>query len=131
QNWPRGPGVLRLKERGGLPAKPAPGRLGNEAARHRQSPRRPRLGWVPRLVPGRLKAQVPQARASFARIAPHVDWSGTRVYCPSAPGSGLRVNLRGREAEGIVAPEDYDRVCEEVRARLLTSVDPKTGRHVV
>jgi len=130
-NWLEDTGFLRMKNAARSPLKRALGGIGIEARGIVQSLRRAGLGWVPRLVSGRLKAQVPQARASFARIAPHVDWSGTRVYCPSAPGSGLRVNLRGREAEGIVAPEDYDRVCEEVRARLLTIVDPKTGRHVV
>ena len=111
--------------------KRALGGLGVEARGVVKTLRRAGLGWLPRLVPSGLKAQVPIARASFARIAPHIDWANTRVYCPSAPGSGLRVNLRGREAQGTVAPEDYDRVCEEVRARLLEVVDPATGRRVV
>lgn len=130
-NWLEDTGFLRMKGAARSPLKRALGGMGLEARGVVQTLRRAGLGWVPRLVPSRLKAQVPQARASFARIAPHVDWAGTRVYCPSAPGSGLRVNLRGREAEGTVEPEDYDRVCEEVRARLLTIVDPKTGRRVV
>jgi predicted AlkP superfamily phosphohydrolase/phosphomutase len=130
-NWLEDTGFLTMKGATRSPLKRALGGMGLEARGVVQTLRRAGLGWVPRLVPSRLKAQVPQARASFARIAPHIDWSGTRVYCPSAPGSGLRVNLRGREAQGTVAPEDYDRVCEEVRARLLTIVDPKTGRRVV
>jgi predicted AlkP superfamily phosphohydrolase/phosphomutase len=130
-NWLEDTGFLHMKGATRSPLKRALGGMGLEARGVVQTLRRAGLGWVPRLVPSRLKAQVPLARASFARIAPHIDWAGTRVYCPSAPGSGLRVNLRGREAQGTVAPEDYDRVCEDVRARLLAIVDPKTGRRVV
>jgi len=62
------------------------------------------LGWVPRLLPQRLKGAVPQSLSSFSKVADRIDWRRTRAYCPSAPGSGLWVNLRGREPEGIVAP---------------------------
>jgi predicted AlkP superfamily phosphohydrolase/phosphomutase len=130
-NWLEDTGFLRMKGARRSPLKRALGGMGLEARGVVETLRRAGLGWVPRLVPSRLKQQVPQARASFARIAPHIDWSETRVFCPSAPGSGLRINLRGRESQGTVAPEDYDRVCEEVRARLLTIVDPTTGRRVV
>ena len=130
-NWLEEAGFLRMKGAGRSPLKRALAGMGVEARTLVKALRRAGLGWLPRLVPAGIKARVPVARASFARIAPHIDWAGTRVYCPSAPGSGLRVNLRGREAEGVVAPEDYDRVCEEVRAALLAVVDPATGRRVV
>jgi predicted AlkP superfamily phosphohydrolase/phosphomutase len=90
------------------------------------------LGWVPKLVPRALKGQVPQALASFNKIASRIDWSRTRAYCPSAPGSGLWINLRGREPEGIVSPgAEYERVVRELRERLLAYRDPKTGEPVV
>lgn len=90
------------------------------------------LGWVPKLVPRALKGQVPQAMSSFSKIAGRIDWSRTRAYCPSAPGSGLWVNLKGREPEGIVEPgAEYERVIAELRARLLAYRDPKTGEPVV
>jgi predicted AlkP superfamily phosphohydrolase/phosphomutase len=90
------------------------------------------LGWVPKLVPAALKGQVPQAMSSFSKIASRIDWSRTRAYCPSAPGSGLWVNLKGREPEGIVAPgAEYERVIAELRQRLLAYRDPKTGEPVV
>ncbi len=90
------------------------------------------LGWVPRLVPRGLKRQVPQALTSFNKVADRVDWSRTRAYCPSAPGGGLFVNLRGREPHGIVQPgREYEAVCEELRERLLAYRDPRTGEAVV
>jgi predicted AlkP superfamily phosphohydrolase/phosphomutase len=90
------------------------------------------LGWVPKLVPRALKGQVPQSLSSFKKIAERIDWSRTRAYCPSAPGSGLWVNLRGREPEGIVAPgAEYERVIAELRDRLLAYRDPATGAAIV
>jgi len=130
-NWLEEAGFLRLNGGVRSPLGRALGQAGIEARGLVTVLRRVGLGWLPRLVPAGLKAQVPIARASFARIAPRIEWPQTRVYCPSAPGSGLRVNLRGREAHGVVPPEDYDRVCEEVRAALLALVDRATGRRVV
>jgi predicted AlkP superfamily phosphohydrolase/phosphomutase len=90
------------------------------------------LGWVPKLVPRALKGQVPQAMSSFNKIASRIDWSRTRAYCPSAPGSGLWVNLKGREPEGIVSPgAEYERVIAELRQRLLAFRDAKTGEPIV
>jgi predicted AlkP superfamily phosphohydrolase/phosphomutase len=90
------------------------------------------LGWVPKLVPQALKGQVPQALSSFNKIASRIDWSRTRAYCPSAPGSGLWINLKGREPEGIVAPgAEYERVIAELRERLIAFRDPRTGEPVV
>jgi predicted AlkP superfamily phosphohydrolase/phosphomutase len=94
--------------------------------------RRVGLGWLPRLVPQRLKRAVPQALASFQKVAHRIDWSRTRAYCPSAPGSGLWVNLRGREPHGIVTPgAEYEDVVEQLRERLLAYRDPTTGEPVV
>jgi predicted AlkP superfamily phosphohydrolase/phosphomutase len=90
------------------------------------------LGWVPKLVPQALKGQVPQALSSFNKIAGRIDWSRTRAYCPSAPGSGLWVNVRGREPEGIVAPgAEYERVVADLKKALLDYRDPKTGEPIV
>src|SRR5262249_1738924 len=49
-----------------------------------------------------------------------------------APGSGLWVNLRGREPHGVVEPgEEYERVIARLSARLLAFRDPTTGEPVV
>lgn len=41
------------------------------------------------------------------------------------------VNLKGRDPEGIVEPEDYEKVQREICDALLTYVDPKTGKRPV
>jgi predicted AlkP superfamily phosphohydrolase/phosphomutase len=62
-----------------------------------------------------------------------IDWSRTRAYClPTDLEGYIRVNLRGRESEGIVAPgADYERACDELTAALLALTDPATGRAAV
>jgi predicted AlkP superfamily phosphohydrolase/phosphomutase len=58
-----------------------------------------------------------------------VDWSQTKAY---AVGLGqIYFNLKGREAKGIVsAGEEYRKLQEEIRARLLPLADPETGERV-
>jgi len=61
---------------------------------------------------------------------PNVDWSKTKAY---AMGLGdIYINLRGREGKGSVAPgAEYDAVREEIKRKLVTLVDPKTGQRAV
>jgi predicted AlkP superfamily phosphohydrolase/phosphomutase len=61
---------------------------------------------------------------------PNVDWSKTKAY---AMGLGdVYVNLKGREGKGIVAPgAEYEAVRDEIRTKLATLVDPKTGQRAV
>jgi predicted AlkP superfamily phosphohydrolase/phosphomutase len=55
----------------------------------------------------------------------NVDWSRTRAYGLGL--NGLYVNLEGRERWGIVSARDRASLVEEIRQRLLATVDPKTG----
>jgi predicted AlkP superfamily phosphohydrolase/phosphomutase len=59
----------------------------------------------------------------------NVDWSRTKAY---AMGLGqIYVNLKGRERQGIVSPEDSKNVQDALVGRLLTMADPKTGARMV
>ncbi|UCC69259.1 MAG: alkaline phosphatase family protein [Armatimonadota bacterium] len=61
-----------------------------------------------------------------------IDWSRTRAYSPSWTEAGVYVNLKGREAEGIVAPgAEYEQVREEVLHQLRQVTDPDTGNPLV
>ena len=54
-----------------------------------------------------------------------VDWSKTPVFMlPSDHFGQLRLNVRGREREGIVAPGDVDALVAELREGLLSFRDP-------
>ncbi|MDT9599796.1 alkaline phosphatase family protein [Sphingosinicella rhizophila] len=44
---------------------------------------------------------------------------------------GIRLNLVGREPDGCVAPEDFDRVCAQLEEDLLELVNLDTGRPAV
>jgi predicted AlkP superfamily phosphohydrolase/phosphomutase len=129
-NWLAAEGFLSLRGEG--TARRGLATLGVDARQLTRGLKRLGLGWMPRLVPRTLKGAVPQAMTSFAKVAARIDWSRTRAYCPSAPGSGLWVNLKGREPEGIVSPgAEYERVLGELRERLLAFRDPQTGEPVV
>src|SRR5262249_30652278 len=56
----------------------------------------------------------------------NVDWTRTRAY---AMGLGqIYVNLKGREAHGIVAPgEESRQLQDDLVKQLLAMIDPKTG----
>ena len=60
----------------------------------------------------------------------NVDWSRTRAY---AMGLGeLYINVKGREAQGIVNPgAEYDALKTELKQRLVQMGDPENGEHPV
>jgi predicted AlkP superfamily phosphohydrolase/phosphomutase len=60
------------------------------------------------------------------------DWSRTRIFCvPSYYSSQYRVNLAGREPNGIVTAADYERLLDVFEADLRALVDPVTGKPAV
>jgi len=59
----------------------------------------------------------------------NVDWSKTRAY---ALGLGdVYINVKGREAQGIVEPADVQPLKVELRQKLEAIVDPANGEHPV
>jgi len=58
-----------------------------------------------------------------------VDWSRTSAYTFGL--SGLYLNLRGREAQGIVAPEDAAQLRAELIGRLTDLRDSDAGRKAI
>ena len=59
-----------------------------------------------------------------------IDWSATKAY--SVGLSGVYVNVRGRERDGVVAAgESYDRLRQEIRNGLLQWIDPASGERLV
>ncbi|HSE94647.1 MAG TPA: hypothetical protein VLD61_02075, partial [Methylomirabilota bacterium] len=79
---------------------------------------------------GSLKAMLPPTWVDGARaIARHdafVDLTRTRAYPVDHfyPLAGFEVNLRGRQPAGIVAPQEYESIRDEVIQGLLGSVLP-------
>ena len=58
-----------------------------------------------------------------------VDWCRTRAYALGL--GGIYLNLRGREAEGIVEPSDSGRLKAEIAGRLEGLLDPADGATAV
>jgi len=58
-----------------------------------------------------------------------VDWSKTKVFSPF--GSYIYVNLSGREKDGLVDPQDYEKIREKAIDLFRNLKDPETGENVV
>ncbi len=57
-----------------------------------------------------------------------VDWSTTRAFAHPAENQGyIRLNLRGRERDGIVAPDEASSLMDEIAAGLATFRDLDGG----
>ncbi|MGQ0431889.1 MAG: hypothetical protein ACT452_05730 [Microthrixaceae bacterium] len=63
----------------------------------------------------------------YRRSWPTMPWFGI----PSFSDGHIRLNLEGRERDGIVALADYERVCDELEARLRQAVDARHGRPII
>jgi len=80
----------------------------------------------------RLPASWQDRLTAFWRTG-RIDWTVTKALCQVADAQGyLRINLRGREAAGIVQPgHEYEALCAELAERLKTFADGDTGEPVV
>jgi predicted AlkP superfamily phosphohydrolase/phosphomutase len=62
----------------------------------------------------------------------HPAWPRMKAFAlPSFSEGYVRINVRGRERDGIVDPADYDRTCDEVEAMLRQMRNPRTGSPLV
>lgn len=84
-------------------------------------------------VKRRLPAGLQDRLTLFWRRSGAQDWSSTRAFCLLPDREGfVRVNLAGREAQGIVEPgAEFEELCAEIREGLSTFVHADTGESVV
>ena len=68
-------------------------------------------------------------RASTVKSFNGVDWSRTRAYGLGI--NALYLNVRGREKDGIVPPEERASLMREIADGLLATIDPATGRPAI
>ncbi len=80
--------------------------------------------WLPRRLQARLEAD---------RFQSSTDWSRTTAFSiPALNTSFLRVNLRGREPQGIVElGSEYERLLDRMEADLRQLVDVRSGKPAV
>jgi hypothetical protein len=60
----------------------------------------------------------------------HIDWSRTRAYAQGNFGQ-IFLNLRGRQPQGCVAPEDARPLLDDLKVGLLAIPHPETGEPLV
>jgi hypothetical protein len=59
-------------------------------------------------------------------------WPRMQAFAlPSFAEGYIRVNVRGREASGVVAAQDYDRVCDQLTAEITALTDARSGKPIV
>lgn len=69
----------------------------------------------------------PEARLRTSTLN-DIDWSKTRAY--NIGLNSIYINVRDREGQGIVPPEEARAVAEEIRGKLLELKDPYSGEKV-
>ncbi len=57
------------------------------------------------------------------------DWGNTKAYAVGL--NGLYLNMKGREAEGIVTKGERRKLLEEIQKKMLMIKDPKNGVNVI
>lgn len=82
-----------------------------------------------RLTPDEIKAGPVRKSIGWQPAAWYDQhWPKMRYFAvPTFTDAHIRINLQGRERDGIVALEDYDAVCDEIVAELEKITDPRTG----
>jgi len=95
--------------------------------------------FVKRVLPGRfqyaVKAMLPKAVQNeliFRWYAGPRHWAGCRaIAVPNNDSVGaIRLLVEGRDRHGLIAPDDYRKICHEIAAALYSLRDPATGRQV-
>jgi predicted AlkP superfamily phosphohydrolase/phosphomutase len=75
-------------------------------------------------------------------LAGEVEWQQAMLYrrhwptmpwfaLPTYSQGHIRLNLIGRETQGLIRPEDYERTCDQLENSLRQVTDPRTGQPVV
>jgi predicted AlkP superfamily phosphohydrolase/phosphomutase len=77
-------------------------------------------GAIANAIPDRLALEL-TARLELRGM----DWAATRAFAHPADNQGyIRLNLRGRERDGIVDPAEAEALCAEIESGLRTFRDP-------
>ncbi|MBP1911659.1 alkaline phosphatase family protein [Thermococcus stetteri] len=99
-------GYLKLKK----PRRQSPSKLLNLVKRSGLLPvARALVNLAPATLANRLKESV--SSISFEKM--DIDWSSTKAFAYAVLGD-IYLNVKGREPNGIVGPDEYDKVREEI-----------------
>ncbi|MEM9624559.1 MAG: nucleotide pyrophosphatase, partial [Pseudomonadota bacterium] len=96
---------------------------------------------INRLISGELAPDL-YSQAELKSQGKEVCWQPTSWYSkvwkdmkafalPTFSEGYIRINLKDREPSGVVEPQDYEAVCDDIIAELRKVVNPRTGEPVV
>ncbi|MGH7571914.1 MAG: alkaline phosphatase family protein [Gemmatimonadota bacterium] len=120
------PAMLARILSGRAPSDDAPARVGGLKRLRGMVP----IEWR-NAVKSRLPVALQDRLTAFWRLG-GTEWARTPAFSAIADLQGyVRINLWGREAGGIVAPADAERLCGAIQEGLETFVDEDTGEPIV
>ena len=83
------------------------------------------------LSPSKRPFLVQKIKWALGKKKSEIDWNKTQAYFINTGHSyGIKINLMGREPEGIVQPEEYQEVRHRIIEELNLTVDEPEGRRV-
>jgi predicted AlkP superfamily phosphohydrolase/phosphomutase len=65
-------------------------------------------------------------KGALQTVSRGVDWRASAAYCRDEAEQGIRLNLAGRDPDGVVHPDEYESVRDEV-IRLLSALETPEG----
>lgn len=89
----------------------------------------PGIGGIPGLFYGVMEELGYTKMYTDQNGKPAIDWSQTKAV--SQRSSYIYINLKGRDPQGIVEPEDYEQTVQDVISDLYSYRHPHTGKRVV
>jgi len=98
------------------------------------------ITWLRRAIPPDVRARMSQwlprrvqTRLETGRFQTETNWTQTKAFSiPALNTSFVRVNLCGREPQGIVKPGlEYERLLDQIEADLKQLVDVRSGKPAV
>jgi predicted AlkP superfamily phosphohydrolase/phosphomutase len=129
-NWLKSIGLLDLKSQGSFSAWLIKRGITTESSnaalmRHAHSK------WykiLHKLIPKRL---ISFFALNLSNIRKYCNWQKTKAFSYSLTGQSIRINLKGREKNGIVNPEEYNDLRDSIAFKLSKLTDPETGKKIV
>lgn len=91
------------------------------------------MSYLNIFIPSLLKRmRIPYPKPYIKHPATLINWSKTKAFANLTwPDEIIRINLKGREPEGIVSQRDYETVRSKIIERLTAVQDPETGEKII
>jgi predicted AlkP superfamily phosphohydrolase/phosphomutase len=84
------------------------------------------------LIPLRLRVKMKESVGLVKRsFLEKFNWEKTKAFSYSSSVQGVRINLEGREPQGQVSADEYNKTVKELRNLLENLKDPETKKKVV